>query len=278
MLPRLWLSAGLGSIAKSDQVPPLLTRWVVRQYAAFYGVNLAEAAVPPGGYGTLEAFFTRRLNPGCRPVSKDALVVSPADGRVEASGQIHDDYGMPVKGHQYSLRRLLGGASEAQRFRDGYFWVIYLSPADYHRVHAPVSGAIRGVRYVKGTLLPVNQFGVRHFPDVLVRNERVVVLQRHPLLGSVATVLIGAIAVGKIALSVAGAGFDRGALTNAGRGAFSYRQLYGSAPHCAAGDELGIFRLGSTVVVATQKSPLGRASGLRGQRVRVGQRLMAKAT
>ena len=62
--------------------------------------------------------------------------------------------------HRY--KGLLGDDDAAKRYEGGSYFIVYLSPRDYHRVHAPVEGRIRAMRYVPGTLYPVNAIGTEH--------------------------------------------------------------------------------------------------------------------
>jgi phosphatidylserine decarboxylase len=39
----------------------------IRAYARAFGADLGEAALPPEGYSSFNAFFTRRLREGVRP-------------------------------------------------------------------------------------------------------------------------------------------------------------------------------------------------------------------
>ena len=99
------------------------------------------------------------------------------------------------------------------------------------------------VRHVPGTLYPVNSIGLSHVPNLFARNERVVVHQRSERHGRVASVMVGAIGVGRISLA-----FDESVLTNDDRE--SGLRVYGErAPLLSRGDELGTFHLGSTVIV-----------------------------
>ncbi|MBZ0121595.1 MAG: archaetidylserine decarboxylase, partial [Sandaracinaceae bacterium] len=172
-----------------------------------------------------------------------------------------------VKGQRYSVGDLLGDPSAAGRFVGGAFCIVYLSPRDYHRVHAPVTGPVHTVRHVGGTLLPVNAFGARNYPGLLARNERVVVVQSKNG-ADVASILVGAVGVGRISLA-----FDSSVMTNVGRGPTTLRYPPSRAPTLARGEELGIFHLGSTVVVFVAPELGPRLSAVSGQDVRMGRGL-----
>jgi len=237
-------------------------------YRRAYDVDMGDYVVPPGGYPSFDAFFTRELKPGTRPLDPDERsVLSPADGRIEDFGVIDGDARLLVKGTQYEVGELLGDPHAAAEFENGRFAIVYLSPRDYHRVHAPVSGPVTMVRHVPGTLYPVNAIGLRHIPMLFARNERVVVMQRSERFGRVATIMVGAIGVGRISMS-----FDDSIITNDGSGAGL--RVYGDdPPHLERGEELGIFHLGSTVILMLPPGADARLLGDGGHRVRMGEAL-----
>jgi phosphatidylserine decarboxylase len=117
------------------------------------------------------------------------------------------------------------------------------------------------VRQVPGDLYPVNAIGERHVPQLLARNERVAIVLDTTGLGRVTVVMVGAIVVGRI--SVAGLAELPSAL--------EARELSPS-PSVRRGDEIGIFHLGSTVVLFVEpRVTLCRPEG----RIRYGQSLLA---
>ncbi|MFW6051191.1 MAG: archaetidylserine decarboxylase [Myxococcota bacterium] len=265
ILPRKRLSRVLGRVADLHG-PQALVDGAVRAFSRVYGVDLSEAQVPEGGFSSFDAFFTRRLRPGARPVDPDpTAVVSPADGRVEDRGGVDPHARLRVKGRTYSVAELLGDADAALRYAGGHFFIVYLSPRDYHRVHAPVSGAVELVRHVPGTLWPVNAIGLEHVPNLFARNERVAVLQRSEHHGAVTTVLVGAMGVGRIGLS-----FDD-LRTNAGQTIAPLRRYAGAEPELDRGAELGVFHLGSTVIVFLERGVGVRFHKAPGDVVRMGE-------
>ena len=245
-LPRKRLSRGLGRLA-SRPAARAVVQQAIDLYVKVYGVDLAEADAPPDGFRTFDEFFTRALVEGARPIAGgEQTLVSPADGRVEDLGPVEPGARIHVKGSEYGVGELLGDPRDGARFEGGTFAVVYLSPRDYHRVHAPVAGSVLAVRHVGGTLLPVNSFGVLAYPKLFARNERVAVFQRSEAHGEVATIMVGAVGVGRISLS-----FDPSIMTNVGRGPTTLRYDPSDAPYLERGDELGKFHLGSTAIVIT---------------------------
>jgi phosphatidylserine decarboxylase len=270
VLPRKGLSRTVGRIARVP-APRAILRAAIHTYCKAYGVSLDDYEVPPNGFETFDAFFTRRLKPGARPLDADEeALLSPADGRIEDAGVIEPGSTLRVKGRSYSVGELLSDRWAGSLYAGGQFAVVYLSPRDYHRVHVPVSGRVRAVRHVQGTLFPVNEIGVRYVPRLFARNERVVVEQHSPVHGPVSTVLVGAIGVGRISLA-----FDP-LLTN--DGVDHGERLYGlqEGPELQMGDELGAFHLGSTAIVFTGPAASLRLVKRAGDRVRMGEALMRR--
>ena len=97
---------------------------------------------------------------------------------------------------------------------------------------------------------------MRSVPGLFTRNERVVVLLETAAHGRVAVVLVGAANVGRIGLAFADL------VTNRGHAAGSFRP---NAPiPIRRGDEIGVFNLGSTVVLlVADPGPRPRGEGRR---------------
>jgi phosphatidylserine decarboxylase len=248
------------------RLPSMVLVPVIRAYARAFGADLGEAELPPEAYPSFNAFFTRRLREGARPIAGgDGVVVSPSDSRLSAIGPIPSDGRLEqVKGSRYSIEALLGSAEDAAPFRRGGHATLYLSPAMYHRVHSPVDGQVRAWRYVQGRLFPVNGAGVRSVPGLFTRNERVALFLDTEAHGPVAVVLVGAANVGRMSLAFADL------VTNRGRS--GGRAVPAEPVAMRRGDEIGTFNLGSTVVLLLADPGLAPAAGA-GDLVRVGQAL-----
>ncbi len=237
----------------------------IRAYAHALGVDLAEADRPAREYPSFDAFFTRRLRPDARPLDQnpDALL-SPCDGVLQAAGPVPPSCRVPqVKGLDYDLGALLG--ADPRAFVGGSFATIYLSPRDYHRVHAPTDCRLLGARSLAGGALPVNGLTVGRVPSLYAGNVRIVAdLDAGPL-GRLALVLVGAANVGRLELSPLG-------LTARPGDPPSHVEVT-PAPRLRRGDDLGVFHLGSTVVLISAR-PLELAPGVEvGAHVHMGQRL-----
>jgi phosphatidylserine decarboxylase len=248
------------------RLPAAVLAPAIRAYARAFGADLAEAALPPEAYPSFDAFFTRRLREGARPIAGgEGVVVSPSDSWLSAVGPIPGHGRLEqVKGASYSIEALLGSAEDAAPFHRGAHATLYLSPAMYHRVHSPVDGRVVAWRCVPGRLFPVNAVGVRSVPGLFTRNERVALFVDTDAHGPVAMVLVGAANVGRMSLAFADL------VTNRGRpGGLT---VPAEPVALTRGDEIGAFHLGSTVVLLLADPGLAPAATA-GDLVRVGQAL-----
>jgi phosphatidylserine decarboxylase len=235
-LPRVRLSRAVGRLC-DQPLPSLVSRAVTNAYCRAYRVDLDDAELPLGAFPSFDAFFTRQLKPGTRTVSSDALV-SPADGALSSQGVVDPGARIFVKGQPYDVGELVGDPRDAARYAGGEFAVIYLAPRDYHRVHSPADGLITLVRGLPGDLYPVNSIGEKHIPQLFVRNQRAAIVIDTPGLGRVTVVMVGATIVGRVTVSVLGGPDVEPGL----------HPIEPAVP-VKKGDELGIFHLGSTVVL-----------------------------
>ena len=246
-LPQASLSRGFGRLADIP-LPRPLRRRVLGTFARAVGIDMSEVELPLEAYGSINAFFVRRLRDGARtwPLD-DATIASPVDGIAGQHGVIRDGLLIQAKGRHYTAAALLDSEQDAAVFEGGTFLTIYLSPRHYHRIHAPCGGAIPAARHVPGALLPVNAPSVMHVADLFPRNERVICMIDGPL-GRVAVVAVGAYNVGRISTAFdadwAGPG---GSVANRGATVAETRR-YDPPRRVSQGDEIMAFHLGSTIV------------------------------
>ena len=245
-----------------------VTTEIIRRFVAKYQVNMDEALDSNiASYPTFNAFFTRALKPGARPLA-DADLVCPVDGAISQFGVIDQDQIFQAKGHRYSTTAVLGGnPALAAQFEGGHFATIYLSPKDYHRIHMPCDGVLTRMIYVPGELFSVNPTTARGVPGLVARNERVVCLFDSPQ-GAFALILVGATIVGSMATPWHG-------VINPPRTAEVREWVYPAGQvSLKQGDEMGRFLLGSTVVMLFPKSPLQfNPAWVAGRGVRLGEEM-----
>lgn len=281
LLPKNSLSRAVGRLSDLP-IPQPLRAAVLRTFAEQVGADLSEAELDLAAYATLNAFFTRRLRSGRRPVDQSAgSIVSPADSVVSEMGRIEHGVLTQTKGRSYKLEELLVDRNQVEPFLGGWYMTLYLSPKDYHRVHSPAPGALLGYRYEPGHLFPVNAMAVQHVDRLFCINERVsIFLDAFAPTGTagrakvgayrgtpMAVIMVGATCVGRMTLA-----FDD-LQTNQQPG--RSRQVHYQDPrNIERFDELGTFNLGSTVVLLIGAEELTIPQAVRsGARVRVGQRL-----
>ncbi len=255
LLPKHAVSRLVGKFAAAE-AGPLTTafiKWFIRQY----DINMQEALIEdPKAFKTFNAFFTRELKPGLRPLAEGRhTLLQPVDGRVSQLGPIVDDRLIQAKGHDFGLQELLGGhAQDAAPFKEGHFTTIYLSPQDYHRIHMPCDGVLKRMIYVPGDLFSVNPLTAANVPGLFARNERVVTLfeTEH---GPMAMVLVGATIVASIETVWAGTVTPP---TGSQVMAWDYPTEGENAIRLHKGEEMGRFKLGSTVVACFGKGMLAQ--------------------
>lgn len=234
-------AAGLLASTTNTTIKNLFIRWFVERYQVDMTQALQE---DPSAYSNFNAFFTRALKPGARPIDGEPnSVISPADGAVSQLGIIESGRVFQAKGQSYSVLELLGGDVEmAGNFANGSFITVYLSPRDYHRVHMPFTGTLTKMTYVPGDLFSVNTVTAEEVPRLFARNERVI-CHFTTSSGPMVVVLVGAMIVASIETTWAGlvAPLRRKVITT----------RYADQPsvHLQKGDELGRFLLGSTAIV-----------------------------
>jgi phosphatidylserine decarboxylase len=260
LLPKNAISAVVYRATRSRR--PWLKGPLVHWFARAYEVDLTEAANPNlDSYTTFNEFFTRELKVGARAIETgpDSLV-APSDGVLTEHGSIDGDRLFQAKGQAYSLAELVGETgAEVAELHGGTYFTIYLAPHNYHRVHAPLAGRLTRTRYVPGTRFSVSRATAATIPRLFCRNERVICWfeSEH---GPMVVVFVGALNVSSIST------FTRGEIVS---GAPRYWQ---DERNVDAGDEIGRFNMGSTVVVLLGAPAFAFAASIEnGAAVRMGQ-------
>ena len=239
LLPKDLISAATYRVARSRRA--WLARPLIRWFAGAYRVDLGDAEhAGLEHYPTFNAFFTRALRAGARPLAAGAdTVVSPCDGTVTEFGTLDGDTLLQAKGRSYSLAELLGERGAAvDALRGGGYCTIYLAPRDYHRVHAPLDAALTRTRYIPGRRFSVSRATAAAIDRIFCRNERVV-CWFDTSAGPMVVALVGALNVSSIST------ISRGEIASG-----PARHWEERAPlRVERGAEIGRFNLGSTVVV-----------------------------
>lgn len=227
-------------------LPRFIWTPIIRLFAHQYSIDLNEAEFPVDQYPSLGEFFIRRLKPGVRPLA-ETKVVHPADSVVTQAERIQSGKLVQAKDKFYSAVDLTADPKALDKYEGGFFLTYYLCPTDYHRVHSPVTGIVKKITHIPGNLWPVNNWSTENIPELFSVNERVCV-EIETYQGPVNVVFVGATNVGQIELFI-----DSEIRGN---------QLVlsktfikdGLNISVEKGQELGCFRMGSTVVALYGKS------------------------
>jgi len=248
ILPKQALTVLAGKLAQAQAGK--LTTAVIRWFVKRYQVNMSEAAQSDiSHYKSFNEFFTRPLKTGARPLAK-ADFICPVDGAISQFGDIKADQIFQAKGHQYStLAMLAGDRGLAEKFQDGHFATLYLSPKDYHRIHMPCAATLKSMTYVPGDLFSVNPLTAQNVPGLFARNERVI-CEFDSSHGTFVLILVGATIVGSMATTW------HGVINPPRVGRVTTWTYEDHHIQFEQGEEMGRFLLGSTVVMLFPKNTL----------------------
>jgi len=242
ILPHKLLSRLVNKLMRVEWKP--LKNFIIKKISQSYNVNMQEALSSDiNDYKHFNAFFTRQLKAGVRPIDSSANgIISPVDGAISQCGTIKEGRIFQAKGFDFSVEELLAcDQKTSDYYQNGSFATIYLSPKDYHRMHAPLDCEVSKTVHVPGRLFSVAKWTAESIPRLFARNERLVCYLETPF-GQMAYILVGAIMVSSMETVF------NGVVT----------PPYAKKPHevarndkttLAKGDEVGRFNMGSTVIL-----------------------------
>lgn len=167
---RKWLSRLLQKYTRSR-----LSKMLIPSYQKHYKIHIDDFQVPPQGYQCLHDFFIRDVKEGTRPIASGIdQVASPVDGVIEDYGLIDEKKCIYAKEKPYDLHDLLVDESLVEKYIGGYYFVIYLSPSHYHKIHCPFQGKVLSNQVYGNRSYPVNQWGLQYGKKPLSHNFRVI--------------------------------------------------------------------------------------------------------
>jgi phosphatidylserine decarboxylase len=244
---------------------PIVRDLSIGLWKRFADLNLHEAK--KAHFTSLHDCFTRELKAGVRPIdSTPDVLVSPCDAIVGAFGTIEQTRLFQAKGFPYTLEDLLCDPRLVERYRNGRYVTLRLTPSMYHHFHAPADCDVNEVTYISGDTWNVNPVAVRRIERLYCKNERVVIdtrLERSSQ--SLTLVPVAAILVASIQLTFFDAPLNlqyKG--PNHIRCEASFRK----------GDEIGYFHHGSTIIVFATAGLEPCENVKEGAVIRMGQRLL----
>lgn len=247
LLPKHLVTLLAGKLANAKMGK--FTTFLITQFIKQFKIDMSEAKYSEASdFETFNDFFTRELKAGLRPIVEgDNKLATPVDGCVSQQGEIKAGRIFQAKGHDFSLRELLGGRDDiAAPFDDGIFSTVYLAPKDYHRIHMPITGKLEQMVFIPGDLFSVNPLTAENVPNLFARNERAVTIFSTAV-GPMAMVLVGATIVASIETVWAG--------TLKGK-TIQYWDYSEQDITLEKGDEMGRFKLGSTIVALFPKDSI----------------------
>lgn len=179
-------------------------------------------------FDSYNAFFTRKIKAEQRPINEQKnILISPSDGKVTAY-PITQKGRFWIKHTQYSAAQLLKDERLAERYMDGWIYVIRLTVDDYHRYCYVADGRKSRQRKIRGVLHTVNPVANDYYP-IYKMNSREYCLLKTKELGTILLMEVGALMVGKI------------------------NNHEEDSAQVKRGDEKGMFEFGgSTIVVMTE--------------------------
>ena len=250
ILPKHLFTFIAGKLAEAKM--GAFTTFLIKKFIKQFNIDMSEAKHSEAeDFDTFNDFFTRELKSGLRPIVEgDENLAIPVDGCISQQGEIKQGRIFQAKGHDFSLRELLGGRDDiAAPFDDGLFSTIYLAPKDYHRIHMPITGKLEQLIFIPGDLFSVNPLTAQNVPNLFARNERAVAIFSTAV-GPMAMVLVGATIVGSIET------VWEGTLKAQKNKELQYWDYQDQEIVIEKGDEMGRFKLGSTIVALFPKDSI----------------------
>jgi phosphatidylserine decarboxylase len=237
-IPRRWLTLFVGRLSRVRN--PFVRDTSIAIWKLFSDLDLSEARKTH--FDSLHDCFTRELKEGARPVDPDpAVLTSPCDGIIGASGRVLDGTVLQAKGFPYPVADLVGDPQLAARYRNGSYVTLRLTSSMYHRFHAPHDLRVERVTYISGDTWNVNPIALKRIERLFCKNERAAIECRLLHSGHLVTLVpVAAILVASIRLRFLDVRLH---LRYQGPNRIDcHAQL-------AKGEEMGWFEHGSTIIV-----------------------------
>lgn len=230
------LSLCFGYLA-NIRFPYTLQIFINKVYIRLFNINIDDF-MPLESYKSLNELFTRSLKKSREFSNNKHILISPSDSKIIESGIVDNNIALQIKGMNYSVNRLLDSNLDS----NFYYINLYLSPKDYHRYHAPCDMLVESITHYKGALYPVHIKSLNKNANLFIRNERVVLKAIDSFGDVIYFVAIGALNVGQIVFHI------EPRLQDSYSGN-SIKFSYNIPIFIKKGEELGMFKMGSTIVL-----------------------------
>ncbi len=240
-----WSSILLKRFAHSS-----LSKTFIPSYMKHFKITTNDMTCHVNEYTSLHDFFIREIKADRREIDLSPnSIVSPVDATIEIFGDISPSGIFHVKGKPYTLTNMLGSEDLAGKYIHGKYIILYLSPAEYHRIHAGIDGVITN-QYVLGKKsYPVNKWGLKYGKETISGNYRLLTELQMPNGKGCFQIKVGAMFVNSIELTCKNKQWNKG-------------------------EEVGYFSFGSTVVMLFQEGSMKFTEDLSpGKFVRMGEKI-----
>lgn len=148
-------------------------------------------------YTSFNDFFTRKIKPGKRKLSKDSsLLVAPADSKVTVY-PISSDTCFEIKNSCYTVSELLQDEELAKKYEGGYCFVFRLGVTDYHRYSYIDDGKVITRKTIRGRFHTVQPIAFKRY-KVFSENTREYQVLKTKHFKNIIQMEVGALMVGKI--------------------------------------------------------------------------------
>lgn len=209
---------------------------------------------------------------------------SPANGKVISCGKIERDkiFYAPNKKIKCSISQLVGKLDD--KYIDGEFCNIYLSPLNYHYFISPLDMKVSKVKYIPGKLKTVSEKAQNKIDTLFIKNERYIIecqANYHGKNVNFIMIPIGAIGVSAIYLNC-----FKDSIKNIVSRTLLYKKLKQKTVSSFAKkmfdpqtttfkalDKLGMFLFGSTVVILSERNSIKFNKKLIGKEIQLGDQL-----
>ena len=159
--------------------------------------NIRMSDFLPERYSSYNAFFTRKIRSGARPVDREKThLISPCDSKLTVY-EITENSRFNIKNSSYSVAELTGSRRAAEKYRGGLCMIFRLCVDDYHRYCYIDDGRKTANRFIPGELHTVNPIALERY-NIYKRNSRECTLLHTANFGDVMQVEVGAMMVGRI--------------------------------------------------------------------------------
>ena len=225
-----------------------VSKHVIPSYIKYFNISTHDMIQKTNDFPTLHDFFIRKVTTSSRPIDENtSSIISPVDATVETFGDITADGLFHVKQKTYSLQDMLGSDKIASDFHNGKYIVLYLSPAEYHRIHAPVDGKVLNQYILGAKSYPVNKWGLQFGKQTISGNYRLLTELEMVNEKRCIHIKVGAMFVNSI-------------------------ELTNNSTRWNKGEEVGYFSFGSTVVMLFEEGSMQFSSTIQpGNFVRMGE-------